>query len=464
MVDALPARISLTRRRTVGLAAASVITTLFLVRLLGAGWREGFPVFFPDSSSYLQVARLGPFRPSFWFGERPVITPLFLWAGARNIRVIVLAQSLVYVGAFWWAIAVMWRIARTAIGRWSAVVLIVAVAVQPRFALWNTHVLSESLGISLGVATIATWLWFVHRPTVGRVTSAWVVTALWALTRDSNVVVTVTVAVPAALVAARTWRAVDPAVRRALRTGALAMGLVLLFVLAGQSASGRNQYPTLNVIGQRVLVDDDLTEYYVGLGMPLGDALRERAGRSSFDDGSQFLLDPALDDARMWAASRGQLAQLSSMVWFAPRFVRTVWDDMPAQVATKHQSYDLFGVGERLPNELPFGIDGPATRMELIAWGLAAVLSLGAMVGSGRRVRHGVLLAIALLATAGDLYLSWLGDSVEVQRHLVGAIARLGLLLVMIVSSGVDEIVHPGEPAAGPAAEPAAEPALEGAP
>lgn len=50
-----------------------------------------------------------------------------------------------------------------------------------------------------------------------------------------------------------------------------------------------------------------------------------------------------------------------------------------------------------------------------------------------------VVCLTGLLATAADLYVSWLGDSVEVQRHLVGAVARLGVVLVAFIALGFDD-------------------------
>jgi len=145
-MPALFARVRSSRHAVlVGVWIAAALTTLFVVRVVGAGWRSGYPIFFLESSSYLHVAGLGPFRSSFWFGDRPVVTPLVLWVLARNVRLIVLTQVVVYVGACWFLVFVVWRSVSTWIARTLAVVGVAGPAVQPRFALWHTHVLSESL-------------------------------------------------------------------------------------------------------------------------------------------------------------------------------------------------------------------------------------------------------------------------------------------------------------------------------
>jgi hypothetical protein len=440
-VSEFPATAVEDRRRLVWPVLGAIAATLFLIRLLGAEWPNGFPMFFPDSASYMRMATLGPFRPSFWFGERPVVTPLFYWSLGRNVRLAVLVQSLLYIASFWWAIMVVCRIARTMIGRAIAVVTLAAVAVQSRFAMWNTQILSESLSLSLSIAMTVAWLSFADRPTARRATTAWVFSALWAMTRDSNAIIVVVLVVPAALIAAKWWKTIEPDVRRRLRLGALALGLVACYTVLAQTASERSRYSTLNVIGQRVLVDDELTDYFVDHGMPFGDAVADRAGKNAFDDNSAMLIDPALAPLRSWVLSGGQVVHLWTMVRFAPRYVPEVWRDLPVHLGEDHVSYDLFGVSDRLPRDLPLALGGPRDTTDLTLWAVAAGAGLVAMVALRRRVRHGVVLATGLLIAGADAYVSWLGDSLEVHRHVMGAIARLSVVLALIVGIGVDRLV-----------------------
>ena len=81
-------------RSVVALSAA-----LFLVRVLGEPWVGGFDPFFPDTTSYLRVSNRGPFRPRFWFDERPPTYPLLLWLTGGGGRVVVVLQSVAYVVA-----------------------------------------------------------------------------------------------------------------------------------------------------------------------------------------------------------------------------------------------------------------------------------------------------------------------------------------------------------------------------
>ena len=72
-------------------------------------------------------------------------------------------------------------------------------------------------------------------------------------------------------------------------------------------------------------------------------------------------------------------------------------------------------------------------------------MAFGALVGFGirdrRRMRTAVFGATALLLTIVELYLTWGGDPVEMQRHVIGALSRLSMILVIVVASGVDAVL-----------------------
>ena len=96
-----------------GIAAATIV----VIRILGDWWSGGFSITFPDSSSYLKVARIGPLWPSFWFDERPVGFPLFIWIFGHSERLTVFAQTLVYVAAFSALIVAVWRSLQSRVAR-----------------------------------------------------------------------------------------------------------------------------------------------------------------------------------------------------------------------------------------------------------------------------------------------------------------------------------------------------------
>ncbi|HRE01976.1 MAG TPA: hypothetical protein PLV68_11805, partial [Ilumatobacteraceae bacterium] len=179
--------------------------------------------------------------------------------------------------------------------------LVITLAIEPRFALWNTHILSESLGMTLAVVSVVCWVRFAHNPAASTVRWAALATIGWMLTRDSNVIPALAATVPAMLAASWWWRSAGERLRSSLRVWAVVLIAVGLVVSVAQADSGRNRYPTMNNVGLRVLPNPGLTAWFAGHGMPVDATLLGRAGHSSFDDGFAMLTWPELAEFRRWA-------------------------------------------------------------------------------------------------------------------------------------------------------------------
>ncbi|MFM8382564.1 MAG: hypothetical protein ACKOA6_11315, partial [Actinomycetota bacterium] len=413
---------------------------LYVLRVVGAVWRSDLAPFFPDSLSYVAVAQRGPFDADFWFGERPVGTPLVLWLCGNDIRLFVLIQTLVYaVGVALLCGTLLRIISHRAIG-WITVSFVAAVAAQPRFGIWHLEVLSESLGLGLGITSLALWLRVVDRPRRSAVIAAVTTTSIWAATRDSHALVAGIVAV-GILVAARrcsseTRQGRDLA--RTLRRSAAALTLVIVYVIGAQAASERNQYPPFNNIGLRILPDESMTESFAGRGMPLDDAVRARTGADTWDDDAAFLRSPDLADLRTWVRGSGQLVQMTSLLVDADFWLRTTADVLPSSLAYRFGDYDRFGVRERLPDRL-FWFEGVRTSA---AFGTLAALSGAALVALARLSRRrAAVFGLAALACAFDIYVSATTDAVEVLRHLIGPNLRFQVVGLALLGVATDAVV-----------------------
>jgi hypothetical protein len=430
-------------RAPLGLWLAVVGITVFLVRVVAPGWSEGFAPFFPDSSSFAAVADRGPFWPRFWFDERPVGFPLLFWLMGRSPRAVVLVQSVAYAVACVGLVAVLWRVLVSRVVAALAGFVVVATCLQPRFALWTTHVLSESWGLTTSVVALSAWLLFGHRP--GRRRLWWAVAAsiAWVLTRDSHVVPFAVTVIPALVVGWRRMVRTDGAFARSLLHAALLCVAVCGYVTVSQDVSDRNRYPVLNNVGQRILPDEEMTQWFADNGMPLDDAVRGREGASAFDDDFATLQDPELAELREWADGPGQRTQLVSFVVHAGFWTDLLRDDLPAALGGDLDDYDLFGVADRLPERFG-GIDGPRTTTQLAIWMFIAVGALVLTATFSRRRLLALVVALALASAWIELYLSHAGDSVEVHRHLVGPLLRLGLTLTVAVALGIDTLASRG--------------------
>jgi hypothetical protein len=320
-----------------------------------------------------------------------------------------------------------------------AVFFIIRIGLEPRFALWNSHILSESLGMTLAVASVFTWWRFSAEPSIRRLRWAGIATVGWLVSRDSNVPPWVAVGVPALLIASFWWRSADRDLRLAMRRWAAITLVVCVGVGLSQAANGRNRYATLNNVGQRVLPNAEITKWFTDQGMPMSDALRERTGSSSFDDSWKMLNSPDLQEFRSWAKGPGQRQMLLSYVRFAPHWTARLNADLGVLLRSDQSSYDAFHVADRLPKPPSSQFGGPTTRLGLLVWTLTACVGLA--VAARRRGLQSTVLGLLLVSSFVDLYVAYVGDSVEVQRHMVGPLSRMALVLVLCVCVGIDTVL-----------------------
>lgn len=420
----------------------ALVVAVFLVRLLGAPWPH-FPLKVPDSFSFLKVARTGPLNPSFYFDERPIGFPLLAWTVGRSSTLIVVAQTLLYVGAFYALGRVLTRELSSRVIGVVAIVFLIAVAVEPRNALWNTLILSESLSSTCAVLAIAAWLRAASRPSRSSIRWAWLATAAWVLVRDTNVLPTMAVVVPAALVIAFVVRGRARQLARTMVSGAVAITLVCGYAYISQAASHRNIYPLFNNIGTRILPDPALTKWFVAQGMPIDDAVRARTGHVTWDDNEAFLHAPELSKIRTWVKSGpGSRVFATSLVVRSPDWWRRLHDDLPNALAYQDEGYDYFHVSQRLPKSLPAPFGEPRTNGGLVAGLLLAFAGIALMVIDRGRRLAAVFSGVMLLSAFVDIYVSYAGDSVEARRHLVGPLLRLPVILFVTIALGADSAVR----------------------
>jgi hypothetical protein len=457
-------------RRRAGFYVGAVVTGLFLVRLLGASWSSHFPAVWPDATfakeGYLAVAAKSPFRPSFYNAFRPIGYPFLLWTLGRNTQLTVVAQAALYCAGAGALIATALRVMQSRAVGVICAALLAGVAVQAKFALWTTQILSESLAISLGFCALAAWWRFAVEPTRARARWGILFLILWLVVRDAHVLPTTVVFVPVILLVAWLGKHLGDGIRRTLAIGAALVLLTAVYSYFAQSSSHRATLSFHNVVGVRILPDKQLTNWFVHHGMPLDQALRTRTGKSGLDDDFYKSTDPAFAQYRHWARGAGPRALAESLVFKGPHYVSLLYDDLPSVLRADVQYYDTQGVYNRLPREMPLQLGGPTTRRGLTVWLVLAAAALAAALALALQRRRGagivVFGATALVLTLLELYTTWVGDPLEVQRHLVGTLSRLSMILVVIVASAADVGIDArrarppveDEPPQGPAPEP----------
>jgi hypothetical protein len=437
-----PAAATRARSGNALLILSAVAAGIFTLRLLGADWPK-FPPVFPDSFSYLKVARRGPFHPHFWFDERPPAYPLLLWLVARSTTAAVFVQTSLYVGAVLFLCSTARQLLSSRLAAAIAIAGFVAFALQPRFALWNTQILSESLSISLALFAIG-FLWrAAARRTLRSLEWASVATAAWMLVRDSNVIIGLIAAAPILFLVGRyPSGATRRAAGRTAMAGVIILGVATMISVIGERTSHRDQYAVHNNIGMRILPNPELTAWFEARGMPISAALLARRGHNSWDDNAAFLQDPDLASYRAWAKGKGELALGLSALGQSGFWQDRLYREMPSIVG-RHglDAYDNYHVRTRLPGWFPLGFGGAWTRTQFFAWVGLALAAVALATTSRSRPVVAVFGFATLLSGLVEFYLSYIGDSMEVNRHLVGAMARIAVMTTICIALGVDRAV-----------------------
>jgi hypothetical protein len=428
----------------------AVLTALFMLRLLGASWSSGFPAAWPDAvfprEGYLAVAAKGPFRFSFYDAFRPIGYPTLLWITGRNTQLTVVAQTAIYCAAVGALVMTALRTLKVRAVAIITALLIGLIALQAKYAMWNTQILSESLAITLGFATVAAWWRFASSPSRARARWGFLFLIAWLLVRDAHVLPATIVFVPVmALVVLLGRKSLGRALQRTLVIGTVLVVVTAAYSYFAQGASHRARLSVHNTVGVRILPDEQLTDWFVDHSMPLDDALRSRTGKSGLAEDFYKSTDPEFARYRAWASGPGARTIALSLVMQAPHYYDLLYRDLPSLLPGDVSYYDTQGVYDRLPRELPAQLGGPTTRRGLTSWLVLAGASLvvGLALALRRRRGLGVVVfgATTLVLTLVELYTTWGGDPLEMPRHLIGTFGRLAIILVVVVASGVDTAI-----------------------
>lgn len=406
-------------------AIISSLGLLFVVRILAPQWTAGFDPQFPDSWSYIDAARPGPFSLDFWFGQRPPGMSALVWLTGSSPRLFVLVQTLLYAASFVLFADRLLKSASSRLVGWLLAAVVLAIAAQPRFAMWNGEILSESLSVSLGLLAILAWWNVVER--TGRVAVATIVTVVWLMVRDVNVV---PVAVLGIVLVVMGATKLEAARARAFGRSGVILLVLVTYSFASQNISDRNQYGLMNNIGLRVLQDSTVTDRFESMGLPLSNELKHQTGKDAWvADGMMY--SPRLASFRDWVHGPGQSVFARSLVldaqfWFG-HFTRSVDNALRYQF----EVYDTHTVSPRLLDPIPL-LGGPRSDAQAA---LMLVLVVGVAVALIRGRRHAEALFLLVLSgvVLTETIASALGDGLEVQRHLVGALSRVVLLPAVAV-------------------------------
>jgi hypothetical protein len=437
---------SLPRPRRAAFAVVGAFVALELgyaiwVAFIGRGRWGPHVGYGPDSDVSIVAARAPVWSRDFLAGPGAFGFLALAKVCARNLRAIVIVQSVLAIGAWTLLATTAVGVVRSNVARWVALIAILGVALAPGVVQWNAFITTESLSMSLLCVVLAVGLRVVLRGTRRDLILFLIAIVGFAFTRDTNALVVGALAI-VALVAS---------VRPAARIRGLSIGVAgLVLAVSATSLSNAAQpprwyWPLAETTSIRLLADPGATRYLVDHGFPLDAETRSLPGRYIFivfqvKDGAAFA------SFRHWVRVDGRRAYLGFLVTHPGWTLRRPFDDRKA--------FFDFGVVEGYSNNLlyrnhpggPFAVIGavaaPHSAPLAELWSLAAVVALGVLFR--RRQQRALLGAITLsgvLAVIG-YYAAWHGDALEVYRHALTANVGLRLTLWFVTILVIDAVVE----------------------
>jgi hypothetical protein len=411
------------------LSINALLATLYLgVRLaayVGVAAKQ-----YPDSQSYLDVAKARFLGGEFFAGARPWTLPLLYKILPDSDTYRSAGQFVVSVVCWLALAAVTARCVQDQRLRPIAFGVVLLFSLSSSITRWDHLILTESLAVSLTAAVLAAWLAFIRRPTGLSVAAVLLVSLLWAFVRDTNTVLVIFTAL-FALVAVGF---------RGLKGYRLVVLVGLIAIAAASVASTttdaaklrRNERPILGAVGLRVLADPDMTAYFRAHGMP-APTPRVRAHTAQLKGlGNGLPTDPDTEVFLDWARNHAR-ATLTRYLVTHPDAATLPLFTKAGQLADAVPGYQPPGAHSILP---PILRDVVFPSSASVAFAVAGTVLL-VTVAMARRSGPQLLWAVpvlALLALVPYASVTWYGDAFDVSRHalLVTIVLRLCPLLLAV--------------------------------
>lgn len=379
----------------------------------------------PDSIVYLMAARSPVWSRSFLAGPGPFGFLLLAKLSARNLRAIVVMQTIVAACAWPFLATTVVSVLRSQAARWLALVSILGVGVSPIVLQWNAFITTESLSISLLCVTIALGLRLVLRGS--RPDLVWFVAgaAAFAFTRDTNALVIGVIA----LVALAT--AIRPAARvRGLVVGGAGLALALgASSLANAADPPRWYWPVGETVSIRLLADPGARAYLVDHGFPLDARTRDLPQRYIYIV-HDVVSGRAYAPMRAWLSTDGRRAYVDFLLTHPGYTLRKPFDDRGRLF---DPGVDVYGIVYQVQPRAVFGLVGglatPPGVPGIELWTLAVALALGWCLIRGRRRSFAAVISLVLLLAFAGFYAAWHGDALEADRHALTSAVQLRLAL-----------------------------------
>lgn len=386
-----------------------------------------------DPDDYLRQAQLPLASLRFWAGPRVFGFPLLLKVFDNDQHAVVLAQ--LALAALCWGLCAL-AFAECLRVRWLrplAFGLILGFSLTRDIVQWDFLIFSESLASSITALLIGLWCLILRSYETNAAPRyrgllfglLAIMTLYWSFIRDTNAYIVLGIAGAIGLALVGRWRRLPD---RATYLG-LALLFVAIFLAQNWTANQgqRWQFPLVNVLGQRILVDEGRTAFFAASGMPTDEKVMRYRDNFAHSHGNAIFRDADMAYFRDWLEARGKSTYLRFLLSRPGEALREPIAAYKTILRPPLGAYADEG-GLRFPPWLLMltGLLYIRAPEPIVALSLILLLALGlAALRAGRAVwLVPVLMALLVYPT---MFLNWHGDAIEIGRHsyLVGVLLRL---------------------------------------
>jgi hypothetical protein len=280
------------------------ILVLVAACIYGQLYIDGIPVF--NHEGFVERSKNSLLGLSFFTSPRPFTVDLLykLW-GSEPEQIVIGQQCL---------LTLSWVILSIAIGSLlhSFALRLISAILFPCFMFWWnifgwTFVMrSEAVSFSLFALWLATLLFFIQKPQKLPLGLLIITTFFFSFTRDNLPYALLAGTVLLLSILRKYHRSYYK--KNGVLLKVLLLSMLLIFALQTLSAhlGKRHDFCLINVLLQRILVNDDYTRWFIDRGMPVDSTILQWQGKWASSDDFRLYRDPRYAHFMNWVSVKGQ--------------------------------------------------------------------------------------------------------------------------------------------------------------
>ena len=278
------------------------------LRILNARSIRAPRMSFGDTTDYLLIASQSLFSSKFWLADKPFVIPLFFKILGGNPHTIFTVQ--LYFSIFCWGILAITcaYIIRSYPLKFFVFAVVLGFSLSQQVILWDSLLLSKSLHFSLIALFYASGFLLIKHWNVWNIIAFIFLAALLVFTRDANAYMLLMAGVILLFLVVFKQHT-----SRFLLIGG---SFIIIFAISSVlSSAGDHSYSAvLNIVGMRILPNQEYRTFFEHQGMPMTNSLLQYSGDASHWNGLAMMQDPRLAAFREWVQEHGTFS-LIKFLW-----------------------------------------------------------------------------------------------------------------------------------------------------